>query len=55
MITEAEIQSVDYNANSCIVRMPFFETANTLQNVTAPAYFSVSPGNYNGYAAGDLV
>lgn len=55
MITEAEIQSIDFNSNSCVVRIPFFETLNTAQNVILPSRFAVQPGIYNGYKIGDVV
>ena len=55
MITEAEIQSIDYASNSCVVRIPFFETLNTMQDVVLPSRFAIQPGIYSGYKIGDVV
>ncbi len=55
MVTEAIILSIDFNANSCVVRIPLFETANTVENFTATAKFAIQPGIYNGYNIGDTV
>ena len=55
MITEAEIQSIDYASNSCVVRIPFFETLNTAQDVVLPSRFAIQPGIYSGYKVGDVV
>lgn len=55
MITAAEIQSIDFNSNSCIVRIPFFETVNTLEPFTIEAKICIQPGIYNGYDIGDTV
>lgn len=55
MITEAEIQSIDFNSNSCVVRIPFFETLNTVNKIVIPAKFCTQPGIYNGYKVGDIV
>ena len=55
MITEAEIQSIDFNSNSCVVRIPFFETLNTAQDVILTAKFAVLPGIHSGYKIKDIV
>ena len=55
MVTQAEIQSIDFNSNSCIVRIPFFETAGTLEPFIAEAKICIQPGIYNGYKPGDTV
>lgn len=55
MITKGLIKTIDYNNNSCTVRLPLFEGANTVHEVILPAIFSIQPGIYNGYAEGDVV
>ena len=55
MITEAEIQSIDFNSNSCIVRIPLFETTGSLEPFVAEAKICIQPGIYNGYKQGDFV
>lgn len=55
MITKGLIKTIDYNNNSCTVRLPLFEGANTVHEVILPAVFSVQPGVYNGYTEGDVV
>ena len=55
MITEAEIQKVDFNSNSCTVRIPLFETVNTPQAIILDAKIAAIPGIVNGYKAGDIV
>lgn len=55
MITKAEIQSIDLVGNTCIVRMPFFETLNVGDKAIAEAIFSITPGVYNSYKVGDVV
>lgn len=54
MITKGIINSIDYLSNSCIVRLPIFETTSD-NTVETTAYFSTSPGQYNAYKAGDIV
>lgn len=55
MITKGLIKTIDYNNNSCTVRLPLFEGAGSVHEVILPAIFSVQPGVYNGYAEGDVV
>ena len=55
MVTQAEIQSIDFNSNSCTVRIPLFETAGTLEPFIAEAKICIQPGIYNGYKIGDTV
>lgn len=55
MITTAEIQSIDYNSNSCTVRLPLFENVNSEFPAIVVAKFVSLPGIFNGYDAGDIV
>ena len=55
MVTAAEIQSIDFTSNSCVVRIPFFETVNTIDPFTLEAKICIPPGIYNGYQVGDTV
>ncbi len=55
MITEALIETIDFTANSCTVRIPLFETTNTVTKVVVPAHFCIQPGQVNGYKVGDMV
>lgn len=54
MIVKGIIKSIDFNGNSCVVRMPFFETAGSGE-VTCEALISNIPGIYNGYKEDDVV
>ena len=54
MVTKGIITSVDFNGNTCQVRIPFFETAGN-DKITGTAIVSNTPGSYNGYKAGDVV
>ncbi len=55
MITKGEIQSVNYNNNTCIVRLPIFETAGMGDKAIATAHFSITPGSINAYKEKDIV
>jgi hypothetical protein len=55
MVTKGEIQSIDYQGNTCIVRLPYFESAGIKDNIQAEATINNQPGMYNGYKAGDIV
>lgn len=55
MITKGEIQSIDYTGNTCVVRLPYFESAGLTDKIFAEATISNQPGMYNGYKAGDVV
>ena len=54
MITKGIIKSIDYNGNTCTVRVPFFETANN-DEIVSTAPISNTPGSYNGYKVDDVV
>ena len=54
MVTKGIITSIDFNGNTCQVRIPFFETAGN-DPIIGTAIVSNTPGSYNGYKAGDVV
>ena len=54
MVTKGIITSIDFNGNTCQVRIPLFETAGNDQ-ITGTAIVSNTPGSYNGYKVGDVV
>lgn len=55
MVTKGEIQSIDYQGNTCVVRLPYFESAGIKDNIQATATIGNQPGMYNGYKVGDVV
>ena len=55
MFTKGEIQSVDYNSNTCMVRIPLYENPGMDMPVIGTATMMIPPGIYNGYKAGDVV
>ena len=54
MVTKGIITSIDFNGNTCQVRIPFFETAGN-DPITGTAIVSNTPGSYNGYKVDDVV
>lgn len=54
MVTKGLITSIDFNGNTCEVRMPYFESAGN-DKISGTAIFSNTPGSYNGYKVGDVV
>lgn len=54
MIVKGIIKSIDVQGNTCVVRMPSFETAGN-DEIVATATVSNSPGSYNGYKVDDVV
>ena len=54
MVTKGIITSIDFNGNTCQVRIPFFETAGN-DPIIGTAIVSNTPGSYNGYKVGDVV
>jgi hypothetical protein len=54
MIVKGIIKSIDVQGNTCVVRMPYFETAGN-DEIVATATVSNSPGSYNGYKVDDVV
>jgi len=55
MVTKGLITSIDYNGNTCEVRIPLFETVQNTNEVILPATIAIAPGVYNGYKEGDVV
>lgn len=55
MITKGILKTIDYNNNSCTVRLPLFEGAGNSTEVVLSAVFLNQPGSYNGYNEGDIV
>lgn len=55
MITKGLIQSIDFGSNTCMVRVPFFETAGNPTEMTLQATFAITPGIFNSYKVGDVV
>jgi hypothetical protein len=55
MITKGIIKTIDYNNNSCKVRIPLYETPVSTEEAVFPAVFLNQPGMYNGYNEGDIV
>lgn len=55
MITKGILKAINYNENSCTVRIPLFETTSSTNEVVLPAIFLTQPGSYNGYSEGDVV
>ena len=55
MIIKGILKTIDYNNNSCTVRLPLFETSNNSGEVVLPAIFMNQPGMFNGYNEGDIV
>lgn len=54
MVTKGIITSIDFNGNTCKVRMPYFEVAGG-NKIVSEAIISNTPGSYNGYKVGDAV
>lgn len=54
MVTKGIITSIDFNGNTCQVRIPLFETASN-DPIISTAIVSNTPGSYNGYKVGDVV
>lgn len=54
MVTKGIITSIDFNGNTCQVRIPLFETSGN-DPITGTAIVSNTPGSYNGYKVGDVV
>ena len=55
MIIKGILKTIDYNNNSCTVRLPLFEASNSSGEVVLPAIFMNQPGMFNGYNEGDVV
>ena len=55
MTVKGIIQNINFNSNTCSVRLPYFENAGNTSEVIVNAVFSNTPGSYNGYKVGDVV
>lgn len=55
MVTKGIIQTIDFNGNTCAVRLPYFETASINDPVVLNATLLIVPGIYNGYKPNDVV
>ena len=55
MTVKGIIQNINFNSNTCSVRLPYFENAGNTSEVVVNAVFSNTPGSYNGYKVGDVV
>jgi hypothetical protein len=55
MLTKGIILSVDLQENTCLVRIPIFETAGNIYKNEATAIICIPPGIYNGLKADDVV
>lgn len=55
MVAKGIIKSIDFNGNTCTVRVPVLENAINNSEVIMQATISTVPGIYNGYKEGDVV
>ena len=55
MVTKGIIKSIDYNGNTCKVRVPILESACDDAEIVLSAIFSTTPGVFNGYKEKDVV
>lgn len=55
MLAKGIIQSIDFSSNTCVVRVPLFETAGNEYKCENESIFSIPPGVFNGYKVGDVV
>ena len=55
MLVKGEIQTIDFESNSCTVRMPIFETVSGGTKAIATAIFAITPGIFDSYKEGDIV
>ena len=55
MVTKGIIKSIDYNGNTCKVRVPILESACDDAEIVLSAIFSTTPGVFNGYKEEDVV
>jgi hypothetical protein len=55
MIVKGLIKTIDFSDNTCMVRLPIFETAASQGEVVVKAVILIQPGLYNSYAEGDVV
>ncbi len=55
MLVKGIIKTIDYQGNTCTVRIPVLESAGNNTEVCLPATFAITPGIYNGYKVNDVV
>ncbi len=55
MVTKGILQTIDFNGNTCTVRLPYFETASINDPIILNATLMMVPGVYNGYKPNDVV
>ena len=55
MVTKGIIKSIDYNGNTCKVRVPILESACDDAEIVLSAIFATTPGIFNGYKEKDVV
>lgn len=55
MVTKGIIKSIDYNGNTCKVRVPILESACDDAEIILSAIFATTPGVFNGYKEEDVV
>ena len=55
MVTKGILQTIDFNGNTCTVRLPYFETASINDPIVLNATIMMVPGVYNGYKPNDVV
>ena len=55
MVTKGIIKSIDYNGNTCKVRVPILESACDDAEIILSAIFATTPGIFNGYKEEDVV
>ena len=55
MITRGEIIRIDLGTNTCLVRIPIFETNGIGDQALFTATIAIPPGVHTGYQEGDIV
>lgn len=55
MLTKGEIEAINFENNTCTVRIPIFEGAGNMQKVSILALISTPPCEDMGYSVGDIV
>lgn len=53
MVTKGQIVSIQ--DNTCLVRIPYFETVISNENIILEAQIIIQPGCYNCYSKDDMV
>lgn len=55
MVTRGQIVDIDLGTNTCLVRIPIFETSGTGEKALLTATIAIPPGVHTGYQRGDVV